>query len=347
MKYCFVFVCQQGGLELKSILLAASLKRYLRCNYECVAAIPQPLAKWGTISEDTLALMHDLGVRSVPITNPINEYYPIGNKVACLGIDTPADKLIFLDSDILCVREFSPDTLSPNPSSLFGSIPESVSEMKGIFAAPFNAVAGGVFSRDIKQWQQIYDLFKLPLPQWRIFSPGTNELVMPYFNAGVVVVQNGLGFAEVWKDCCQRIDAEASITNKYPWLDQIALPVAAARLGLTVNVLDIRFNYQVHFWPLPKDLPFLCHYHTSTGIRSEPRLNQLVNELANTYPLLKKRLLNSSWAYLLEPYTLNEKALYSVKRQIKALKSHVKRYFHLTGRKKSSNLLGHSSGPPQ
>lgn len=347
MKYCFIFVCQQGGLELKSMLLAASLKRYLRCDYECVAAIPQPATQWGTVSADTLAFMHDLGVRTVPITNPINEYYPIGNKVACFGIDTPADKLIFLDSDILCVREFAPDTISPNPSLIFGATPESVSKMKGIFAAPFNAMAGGVFTRDIKQWQKIYDLFELPLPQWRILAVGINKWVLPYFNSGVVAIQNGLGFAKIWEDCCQRIDAEASITNKYPWLDQIALPVAAARLNLTVNVLDACFNYEVHFWPLPKDLPFLCHYHVPAWIRSEPRLNQLVNELANTYPIVKKRLLNSPWAYLLEPYTLTEKPLYLAKRQIKALKYHVKRYFHLSGRRKNANLLGHSSGPPQ
>lgn len=94
MKYCFVFFCQQGGLELKAMLLAASLKRYLRCDYECVAAIPQRATQWGTVSSDTLAFMQDLGVRTVPITNPINEYYPIGNKVACLGMDTSADKLI-------------------------------------------------------------------------------------------------------------------------------------------------------------------------------------------------------------------------------------------------------------
>lgn len=140
MKYCFIFVCQQGSLELESMLLAASLKRYLRCDYECVAAIPQPATQWGTVSEDTLVFMHDLGVRTVPITNRINENYPVGNKVACLGIDTPADKLIFLDSDILCGQEFSPDTIVPIPSSIFRAAPESIEGIKGIFDPPFSAV---------------------------------------------------------------------------------------------------------------------------------------------------------------------------------------------------------------
>jgi len=347
MKYCFIFVCQQGGLELKSMLLAASLKRYLRCDYECVAAIPQPAARWGTVSVETLAFMHDLGVRSVPITNRINDNYPIGNKVACLGIDTPADRLIFLDSDILCAREFSPDTISLNPSSISDPSQNLFEEIKGIFAAPFSAVPSmAPFTRDVKRWQQIYDLFKLPLPQWRVLCAGINELMLPYFSSGVIAVSNGLDFAKIWEDCCQRIDAEASITNKYPWLDQLALIVAVNRLNLRVNVLDKRFNYVVTQVPLPKDLPFLCHYSMPSVVRCEPKLNQLVNELANTYPLLKKSLLSSKWSQLLQPYTLTEKLLCSTQRQIKAFKHQVKRRFHLgkTGSQLDANLLGHSSG---
>ncbi len=348
MKYCFIFVCQEGGLELKSMLLAASLKHYLRCDYECVAALPQPAARWGTVSADTLAFMHSLGVRSVPITNRINENYPIGNKFACLGIDTPADKLIFLDSDILCSREFSPDSIPPNPSSIFGTAQNTARKIKGIFDAPFSAVPSTIlFTRDVKRWQQIYDLFNLPLPQWQVISLGTDELMLPYFNAGVIAVQNGLGFAEIWEDSCRKIDAEASITNKYPWLDQLALPIAVARLNLTVNVLEDRFNYQVGQMPLPNDLPFFCHYHVPSAIRCEPRLNQIVNELADTYPLLKERLLGSAWvAQLLQPYTLTEKLSYSIKRKKSDFKHHVKRYFHIgtTCDQKNANLLGHSSG---
>ena len=41
-RYCFVFVCQQGDLELKARLLAASLRHFLRCDFELVAALPTP-----------------------------------------------------------------------------------------------------------------------------------------------------------------------------------------------------------------------------------------------------------------------------------------------------------------
>jgi len=292
------------------MLLAASLRRFLRCQYELVAAISQP------VSEKTLALMQALEVRSVPITNHLDENYPIGNKVACLGIETSADKIVFLDSDILCLREFCPDT---------------------VFDAPFAAkpVDLANFSRgEAVPWRPVYELFQLPLPKERVISSTNGELILPYFNAGVIAVQNGLNFGAVWEECCRKIDAAPSITDKRPWLDQIGLAVTVSLLKLKYRCLDERFNFPAHLKPLlqlkiPKLSdphliekffrnstsqtvekvlkPLLCHYHWPTVIRREPLLNQLVVELAETYPLLKQLILDSNeWAPLLKPYTLSK-----------------------------------------
>ncbi|RKZ41325.1 MAG: sulfotransferase [Gammaproteobacteria bacterium] len=286
MKNAFVFVCQSGELEIKSMLLAASLKHFLQGDYELVAAIPEPTTHWGRLSDETQALMQILKIRSLPIVNNIDENYPIGNKVACLGIDTSADQIVFLDSDILCLREFN--------------FP---------FNPPFSAKPAdlNLFTSDISVWKQIYDLFNLPLPHQRVITSTSGELMLPYFNAGVIAIQNGIALKPVWEECCQIIDATHSITNKRPWLDQIALPIALARLNLDYHCLDERFNYPAHLKPLsnsPESLPFLCHYHWSHIIRREPGLNQLVKALAETYPLLKTLILASEpWAQLLKPYT--------------------------------------------
>lgn len=288
MNYCFTFVCQPGELEIKSLLLAASLKRYLRGDYECVAAIPQPVTRWGDLSATTTTLLSTLGVRTVPITNRIAEDYPIGNKVAALGIETPADRVVFLDSDILCLRDFSPDTW---------------------FQAPFNAKPAdlAILTYDVQRWQKMYRLVNLPLPTWRQIATVSGELMLPYFNAGVIAIQNGLGFAQVWEECCRLIEADDTITDKRPWLDQFGLPVALTQLNLPHHSLDERLNYPAHLKPLPAALPFLCHYHWPAVLRREPRLNQLVSELADTYPLLKAMLLASpDWAILLAPYTLHK-----------------------------------------
>lgn len=288
MKYCFVFVCQAGELEIKSTLLAASLKRYLKGDYECVAAIPQPVERWGEISKSTQNMLNLLGIRRVPIVNPIDDNYPIGNKVACLGIETPAERIIFLDTDILCLRTFLPEQW---------------------FNAHFSAKPADLatLTHDIFLWQRMYSLFQLSFPPWRLISSVSGELMIPYFNAGVIVVQNHLGFAKAWAECCRLIDAQESIPQKRPWLDQFALSITVMKLNLSHHCLDERFNYPAHLKPLPESLPFFCHYHWPSVIRREPHLTQLVNELAETYPLIKQSLLASpEWSMLLKPYALKK-----------------------------------------
>ncbi|MCK5719416.1 MAG: sulfotransferase [Thiomargarita sp.] len=291
MKYCFVFVCQLGELEIKSMLLATSLKQYLSCEYELVVAIPEPSSRWGQISKKTYELIKFLDIRIEKITNRIDDNYPIGNKISCLSIDTPAAIIIFLDSDILCLRSFSPKFKF------------------SVYAKPADL---NTFSKDSNQWQTIYNLFQLPLPKAHVLSSTSGELMLPYFNAGVIAVPNGLNFGKIWEETCQKIDATESIKNKRPWLDQIALPVTLKRLNLDYQCLDERFNYPAHIKPLPtksENLPFLCHYHWANVIRREPILNKLVIKLTKKYPQLVE-LINSSdkWATLLKPYKFKQKS---------------------------------------
>lgn len=288
MKYCFVFVCQQGELEIKSMLLAASLKLYVQGDYELVAALPQPTSYWGSVSTITQEILSLLNIRTVHIVNNIDEKYPIANKIACLGIQTAAEKIIFLDSDILCLQPIT---------------------INNYFSADFNAKPADLatFGKNINLWQKVYQLFQLPLPHWRVLSTVSHELMLPYFNAGVIAVKNHPQFAHIWEECCRVIDADITIPNKRPWLDQIALPIAVNRLRLTHYCLDERFNYPVHLKPLSTPLPFFCHYHSPVVIRREPILSQLVNQLVIHYPLLKTLLEQAvEWKNALKPLVLQK-----------------------------------------
>ena len=126
----------------------------------------------------------------------------------------------------------------------------------------------------------------------------------PYFNAGMIAVRRDVCLGDAWVACARAIDAEASIGNKRPWLDQIALPVAVAKLGLEVDCLDERFNYPAHLKPIDaKNLPYFCHYHYPSVLRSEPQANALVLELAEQYPAIRQAIvLAPDWRVLLEPY---------------------------------------------
>ena len=263
-KFCFVFICQQGELEQKAMLLAASLKENLRCDYELVAAIPTPKSLWGEISPLTKKLMKQFEIRTENITNEIDVNYPIGNKVSCFKIQTDADKIVFLDSDILCMKPFSPDEY---------------------FTAQFCATP--INKPWFNEWKHVYELFNIPYPTERFRTKFTNDEILPCYNAGLIVVDNGLNFSEEWIKCCKKIDSAEHITDKRPWLDQIALPIAVKKMNLTYKVLGTNFNYP-HLLPIVAEIPFFHHFPRPAYILNEEIVHNFIKHLIEKYPLLKE-----------------------------------------------------------
>jgi hypothetical protein len=273
MEYSFVFVCQQGPLEVKSMLLAASLKRQLRCHHELVAAIPVPQERWGRPAAGTLAFLERLGARLVPITNGFDSDYPIGNKVSCLGITTDADVRVFLDSDILALQPFS------------GLFVPGAQKME----APFGAVPADMdtFGANDAIWALIYGGQNLAPPLERMRATISGQTMLPYFNAGFIAVHSRINLAATWLRICREIDADPNIANKWPWLDQIALPVAVKYLGIDYVALDERYNYPAHLKPVgPDPLPYFIHYHNQKVLFASPMLRSLVLELVAEHPQL-------------------------------------------------------------
>ncbi len=265
--FTVLFVCQAGELEIKALLLAASLKKHLRGRCRCVAAVPWPEGQWGRVSPQTYEVLADLGVAVVGIVNPVGAHYPIGNKIACLGLPVETEYAMLLDSDIVCLRPFA-------PARYFGAL--------DVYAKAADMLNFGQVST---AWEEVYRLVGMPLPRRQTLTTLTHELGPPYFNSGVVIVRGRSGLGREWARVAHTIDRAEHIGDKYPWLDQVALPVAIERLGLSLQCLDERFNYPLHLKPLPLgDLPFLCHYHWPKIIRREPRLGEEVRDLLHSHP---------------------------------------------------------------
>jgi hypothetical protein len=269
-KCCVTFICQSGELELKALLLASSLRLNNPDNkVELVAAIPDPVV-WGELSDPCKLLLLQLNVRQQVVPSPWGEAYPIGNKIAAMGVPTQAPVTLLLDSDILCLRSFD--------------YADFVSQELAAKPADFNTF------KDLgAQWQLAYEQFNLARPEQRVMSTVGQEIIWPYFNAGVVAVKNGPEFSEIWLQTACDIDANTAIENKRPWLDQISLPIAAARCGYNFQALDDQYNYPAHVKPLSQagsQLPALCHYHWPSIIEQEPVLVSLVAELVKAHPVL-------------------------------------------------------------
>ena len=282
-RYCFVFVCQAGELEIKALLLAASLKRFLRCDYELVAAVPSPAAVWGALSAATSKLLRALNVRIEAIENPIDSDYKIGNKLACLSIATNAHKIVFLDSDILCLREFYDDPL---------------------FAAAVAAKPADLrtFSATADDWRPLYAAAQVAMPTLRLPTTVSNEFGPAYFNSGVIFADTGAGLGAAWIDCARAINAEPAMRPHRHYLDQVSLAIAMHRLGLDYASLDETYNFPAHLKRLRSPPPVFCHYHWPCVLRNEPVLRKLVGELAREFPAIAQTMAaHADWADLAEP----------------------------------------------
>jgi hypothetical protein len=250
------FVCEPGRLEAQALLLAASL-RSTWPELELVAAVPRALPA------ATTQALAALRVTELKITNPLASDYPIGNKLAALGIGAGDGLRVFLDSDMLCLGGWDWRVLTSHP----------------LAAKPSDLAT---FGSDAL-WRELYARFALAPPTQRVLSTVSQQLMHPYFNAGMLATTRAAELAAEWAQICLAIDAMQDIHPRRPWLDQIGLPIAAARLGLAVRSLGEAWNYPAHIKPL-LDVPSIVHYHVPAVIAREPALVERVAALLAHYP---------------------------------------------------------------
>jgi hypothetical protein len=171
MNFTFIFVCQRGLLEAQSLLLAMSLRKHLSAEYELVAAIPE---QFGKLHPITYGLLDALKVRRVQIRNTFNPIYPVGNKLFAVNIAAASDYRVFLDSDLLCVKEFDCRLLQRHD---------------GFF---FKTGRYDVISH--KEWTNIHKLFN------KTISTDFKHIRSPF-----VVFKSGMNFEKQWLFNAQKI----------------------------------------------------------------------------------------------------------------------------------------------
>lgn len=273
MKFAVCFCVHSGELEIKALLLVASLRKHWPATVELIACVPQD-PPFGGLSTNAARILDSLGVRVTSAFNPIGPDYPIGNKLLCLDVETEADRVLFLDSDILALKPVSQEQLAAE----FG---------EGFAAKPADLAT---FKVEHEIWRTIYLSCGAQMPDVTVHATSSREPMAPYFNAGVLSTRSKSGFGRHWAECAVIIDAMPGVPAKRPHLDQIALPVAAARLGLKPKLLSEEWNYPAHLRHLPQDLPNLCHYHWPEVLEREPSLLDAVRDLSENSPVIPEAM---------------------------------------------------------
>lgn len=278
-----VFVCQRGELELKACLLAWSLHQSAGKGINLFAAIPRH-NDWDKLSPLTINLFTTLSVQLCYFTPSFGETYPIGNKIDALGLLPPDEPGAFLDSDIICLGELDW---------------QHRWETADFLAKPADMATWGT----VEQWERVYASRGMNLPTRRVRLTVSETLSLPYFNAGVVAAKKPYALAERWKSIAIELQQMDGLEPKYPWLDQISLPIAVhSLLESRWSLLSERYNFPAHERTLSDRSIGLCHYHWPHVIAREPRLHATLLSLLEQNPYIAPLYMaSSSWAPLVKP----------------------------------------------
>jgi hypothetical protein len=263
-----VFVCQKGELELKALLLAWSLRKTHGLAVNLIAACPE-YKDWSDLSPITLSVLKELSVDIKKFTPMFGSDYPIGNKISALGLLPENAVGCFLDSDMLSLSFWGLEGVLKNNDSV---------------AKPADVGTWG----NLDSWQKVYGALGMKLPVRRVRLTVSNQLTLPYFNAGFVATKIPQTLSLEWSKNASLLNAgELNLQDKYPWLDQISLPLAMQKIGSWSPVSEY-FNYPAHLRSLGEQVVGMCHYHTPGVILREPRLRVMFEQALEEYPHLSQ-----------------------------------------------------------
>lgn len=238
--FSIIFVVDPPGLVLDSILLLASIRKHM----PDVPVVPYcPASKADALPPQLLEFFayHDAPIQMMQTEEVFAPAYKQGNKLIAAAARRDTAATLFLDTDIMVMRAFAA---------------EDILREDGLSAAPEGRLTWGKLP---EMWPSAYATFGLPVPEEQIRLARSNALSLPYFNAGVVGfpdhTPSGQHFGELWLETSQRIDANPEIRGRRPWLDQIALPIAMIRAGLTMNLLPQKWNLSLSHNPVADEKP--------------------------------------------------------------------------------------------
>jgi hypothetical protein len=263
-----VFICQKGELEIKSALLAASLRNILGNKIPLYCRIPQIPGLETLPGKDTIDFFESLKVQWQLFENPmmVNRIRPLNglqfsNKLFCFPANLEEGRVVFLDSDMLCI----------NKPKLFET-----------FTSDFTACQA--FKTLALNWSNLYAKTGITEPKLRVKSILDGKIGYPYFNSGHFSVNTHHidNFLNVWRDLFLEIRGILENEKHLFHSDQIALSLAVQKLDLSYLVLSENYNFPSGSLLSGREIYF-AHYHGPEKIHRDPILYRQTLNLSASY----------------------------------------------------------------
>ena len=275
------FIVEPPDYQVMACYLAASL----RANYgDAVALVGYcPVQKLDLVHGQVKQALANLNcdLRGMLTDGRFDPAYPHGNKILATLEPRDTEFSCFMDSDIL--------TLRPN-------VVDNIVKQGCVSLTP--AASMGWAKQAI--WPAIYAAADMPMPSERIrlMKQTKGNGRMPYFSSGLFSfpeqyrTPEGKSFPQLWMEVAQTLDANPDIPAKRPYLDQMSLPLAIQKSGLTWNLLPDAQHFilggKARGEPLPQDRDIYAVHYRQWPLIKELGLSAYAKQVLFTHAGIKK-----------------------------------------------------------
>ena len=277
------FIVEPPDYQVMACYLAASLREQFGQTVALVGYCPAD--KLDLVHPEVIRVLDKLGcaVRPFATEGRFDPAYPHGNKILATMEPRDSEFSCFMDSDILCLKPNAVDNI--------------VADGK-VSLTPAAWMGWG----DQDLWGTIYDIVGLPLPQDRIrlMKQKKGAGKVPYFSSGLFSfpeqhrTAEGKSFPQVWYEVAQTVDANPAIPQKRPYLDQMTLPLAIQKAGLSWNILPDSQHFilggRSRGKPLPQDREIFTVHYRKWPVLKEAGLSGLAKTLLQKHAGIKKMI---------------------------------------------------------
>jgi len=259
------FIAEPGELAIKALLLGYSLRQNTDTNQiELICLIPEQSKYEVTI----IPYLRKLKIKVETFNNQLliagKKRMPgdkISNKLYFLQRNRPYERVVFLDSDMVCLKKISRDML--------------------IYNTPLAARLAGY--ANVSNWDEIYKEFNLPMSTPLFTSTVDNKQTPPYFNAGHINVSGAVAseLFEVWLHYFKELSKQEIINKnlfKTRNRDQVSLSLAIQKLQIPFSTISTNLNFPNRKLRMNEDC-VIAHYHDPLTLFYNPILRQVYDNM--------------------------------------------------------------------
>jgi len=232
-----IIICtEKGYLESTSKLLISSLREFGGDFRDVPIFSYQPRKKF-KISNKTIAFFEKNNVEYVDIElNKDFFSYPLANKpLACAHreMNTNADVLIFLDSDVFFLNEPSEFTEFKNADVI----------LRPVGGKNIGAENSG--DKNAIYWNRLYELLNVKNHGYTI-TVVTNEDIWEYYNTGHIVTLTKNNLFKTWNDNFIKVmDAGIKPDQGLFFVEQSVFAATVSQMELKIKHFSKEYNYPV------------------------------------------------------------------------------------------------------